>query len=124
MHRCYSSADVLRDINNNGVARQSSQPGGKPISTRNNLGTLSPGTCPSSSAILAYAGHRRMYGAKWFAVAVGVGHNEDSVPVVRIPELSGGQSQRHAGVPAALQVAPHDGHPFSPVTPDILYHHP
>lgn len=37
-----------------------------------------------SSCILAYAGQRRMYGAKWFAFAVGVGHDEDAIAMVRL----------------------------------------
>ena len=61
-----------------------------------------------------------MDGAKAFAFAVGVGHNENPSSVVLGADRSGGQRKRHAGIPAGVQIAPHDGHPIPPSGFDVF----
>ena len=61
-----------------------------------------------------------MESAKWFAVAVGVGHNEDSISMMRSPKVSGRQTKWHAGIPESVQVEPHEGHPIAPRLADVL----
>ena len=58
------------------------------------------------------------------AFAVGVGHEEDAIAVVRCSEFSGGHSNRHTGIPEGPQVAPHAGHPGIPIAAGVLDDNP
>jgi hypothetical protein len=55
---------------------------------------------------------------------VGVGQYEYARAAVSSSNLSGGQFNRHAGIPEPVEVAPHDGHPAAPLVCDIFDNDP
>jgi hypothetical protein len=70
-----------------------------------------------------HPGHRRMYGASWFALRVGVANNEDSGAGMGSPNVSRVNPKGTRSVSKHVQVSPHRGQPLSGgCASDVLDH--